>query len=74
MPDRTHAVCRGKVAKEAAKYSDELCTAILKGMHAQMKISGIVNDHEVGLHAVTDDGDFDRAFKAKDSRYGTGRL
>ena len=64
-----HAKCEGKVAREAAKYSDKLCTAILKGMYNQMRASGIVNDHEVGLHAVTDDGEFKKAFKAKDPRY-----
>ncbi len=67
-----HAKCEGKVAKLAAKYSDALCKAILRGMYDQMRESGIVHDHEVGLHAVTDDGDFEKAFKAKDLRY-TGR-
>ena len=38
-------------------------------MYAQMKACGIVRDHEVGLHAVTDDGEFERAFKAKDPRF-----
>ncbi len=64
-----HAPCEGKIAREAAKYSKGLCKAILKGMHAQMRLSGITNDHEVGLHAVTDDNEPERVFKAKDSRY-----
>ena len=34
-----------------------------------MKVSGIVRDNEVGLHAVADDGEFDKAFKSKGPRF-----
>ena len=62
-----HALCSGKVAKEAAKYSDALCKAMLRGMYEEMRERGIVNDAEVGLHAVTDDADGD--FRTHDPRY-----
>ena len=64
-----HAICEGKIAKEAAKYSDELCKAILRGMYDQMRASGIVRDHEVGLHAVTDDLKVQEEFKTRDPRF-----
>ncbi len=68
----THAVCGGRVAKEAAKYSKDLCRAIVKGMHAQMRRVGIVNDHEVGLHAMTDEPAVEELVRKDDPRY-TGK-
>ncbi len=64
-----HAICQGKIAKEAAKYSRGLCRAIVKGMHNQMRSVGIVRDHEIGLHAVTDEPAVETLIKDQDPRY-----
>ena len=64
-----HQICEGRVARDAAKYSKQLCRAILKGMHSEMRIRGIVNSNEVGLNAVTDDHKAEEDFKKADSRY-----
>ena len=50
-----HAVASGRVAKDAARYSDGLCRAIIKGMTDEMQWRGIWRRGEVGLHAVTDE-------------------
>ena len=64
-----HATCSGRIAREAAKYSDELCRQILKGMFDEMKARGIVRDHEHGLHAVTDEPAVEAQVKTMDPRY-----
>ena len=50
-----HAICEGRIARDAAKYSRGLCKAIIKGMIAQMRDIGIWRPGEMGLNAVTDD-------------------
>ncbi len=45
----------GRVAREAAKYSKQLCRAIIRGMLNELKSKGIWKEGEVGLHAVTDE-------------------
>jgi len=50
-----HALCSGRAAKEAAKYSKQLCKAIIEGMIDEMHVRGIMRRGEVGLHAVTDE-------------------
>ena len=63
-----HVTCEGRVARDAAKYSDDLCKAMLRGMYDQMRASGVVHDHEVGLHAMSDDADVEKAFQEQDPR------
>jgi hypothetical protein len=50
-----HALCSGRVAREAAKYSAALCKAIIRGMVKEMRRCGVIRDGEVGLHAVADE-------------------
>ena len=45
----------GKIAREAAKYTRQLCRAIVHGMTDEMYYRGIWKRGEVGLHAVTDE-------------------
>ena len=48
-------IATGKIAKEAAKYTRQLCRAIVHGMTDEMYFRGIWKRGEVGLHAVTDE-------------------
>ena len=50
-----HVTATGKIAKEAAKYTRQLCRAIVHGMTDEMYFRGIWRRGEVGLHAVTDE-------------------
>ena len=50
-----HVTASGRVAKDAARYSDPLCRAIIKGMTNEMQWRGIWRRGEVGLHAVSDE-------------------
>ena len=52
-----HGLCSGKVAREAARYTPELCKAMLRGVSAKLKVRGIIKDGEIGLHAVCDEDD-----------------
>ncbi len=45
----------GRVARDAARYSNQLCRAIVKGMIDEMQWRGIWRRGEVGLHAMTDE-------------------
>ena len=63
-----HAVTSGRIAREAAKYSDRLCRAIIRGMVEEMAERGIWREGEVGLHAV-EDKDGAAEARALDSRY-----
>ena len=47
-----HAVCSGRIARDAAKYPRGLCRAIIKGMVSQMKHDGIVSPGCVGLQPL----------------------
>lgn len=60
-----HVWASGRVARDAARYSPELCRAIVKGMVDEVQERGIHRIGEVGLHAVTDE----KATTALDSRY-----
>ena len=51
----THVQASGRVAKDAARYSDGLCRAMIRGMMDEMQAQGIWRPGEVGLHAVTDE-------------------
>ena len=51
----SHVTASGKVAKDAARYPDGLCRAIIRGMINEMKARGIHRPGEVGLHAVNDE-------------------
>ena len=51
-----HALCSGRAAKDAAKYTKELCRNIIKGMIAEMRSRGIMRSGEIGMHAVDDEG------------------
>ena len=50
-----HALCSGRTARDAARYSKSLCRAIINGMIDEMHVRGIWRRGEVGLHAVTDE-------------------
>ena len=50
-----HVTASGRVAKDAARYTDALCKAIVHGMVDEMQWRGIWRRGEVGLHAVTDE-------------------
>ncbi len=47
--------CTGRIAKDAAKYPDGLCRAIIKGMIDALYSKGILRRGEQGLHAVSDE-------------------
>ena len=44
--------CVWRIAREAARYSQKLCKAILRGMHQQMISDGIIRPGCEGLHNV----------------------
>ncbi len=50
-----HATCSGRIAADAARYSPELCKAILRGISNQLHQRGVLRRNEVGLHAVDDE-------------------
>ena len=50
-----HVQASGRVAKDAARYSDGPCRAMFRGMMDEMQTQGIWRPGEVGLHAVTDE-------------------
>ncbi len=50
-----HVTASGRVARDAARYSNQLCRAIVKGMIDEMQWRGIWRRGEVGLHAMTDE-------------------
>ena len=64
-------MCSGRIAREAAKYSDDLCRAIVKGMVQEMAHRGIWRGGEVGLHAVQD-AEGDEEARSLDPRF-TGK-
>ena len=45
----------GRVAKDAARYSDGLCRAMVRGMVDEMRSRGIWRPGEEGMHAVNDE-------------------
>ena len=58
-----HVMASGRVARDAARYSPGLCKAIIRGITAELRERGIVRDGEVGMHAVTDDGEVEKVLK-----------
>ena len=52
-----HKQCRGKIARRAAIYSDEMCEAVLIGMRRQMRVDGYSKSDEVGANIVMLSGD-----------------
>ena len=52
-----HGLCSGKVAKEAARYTPNLCRAMLRGVSEELKARGTIKGGEIGLHAVCDEDD-----------------
>ena len=46
--------CLGKRARRAAIFQDELCHAILVGLHRQLVKDGRMRIHEVGITTVYD--------------------
>ena len=52
LGDHEHAVCSGRVAKEAAQYPQGLVKAIIKGMVRQMKKDGNIIEGCVGIQPV----------------------
>ena len=53
----------GRIARDAARLSPELCKAIIRGITAELRERGIVRDSEVGMHAVTGDGEVEKVMK-----------
>ena len=49
IPGQMHAPCSGRTAKGAAKYSRELCKAILGGMRRQLKALNMVSNDCYGM-------------------------
>ena len=50
-----HAHCEGRVCREAARYSRQLCQAFLRGMHRQMQLDGVLQPGCIGAVAAEDD-------------------
>ncbi len=50
-----HVHASGRVAKDAARYSDGLCRAMIRGMVDEMRSRGIWHPGEEGMHAVSDE-------------------
>ena len=50
-----HVQASGRVAKDAARYSDGLCRAMVRGMVDEMRSRVIWRPGEEGMHAVTDE-------------------
>ena len=48
-------MAEGRVCKEAAKYSKNLCRAILKDMHQQMRLDGTFQFGCIGMMACEDE-------------------
>ena len=49
-----HVQCEGRVARDAARYPDGLCRAILRGMVKQLRHDGILQDGVAGMQARED--------------------
>ncbi len=64
-----HAICEGRIARDAARYSRGLCKAMLRGMIAEMHHKGIVRAGEIGLNAVTDDAEDERKMKGPEQGF-----
>ncbi len=54
-----HVQASGRVAKDAARYSDGLCRAMIRGMADEMRSRGILRPGGEGVHAVTDEDGVD---------------
>ena len=68
-----HAICEGKIARDAARYSRGLCKAIIRGMVSQMRELGIWRPGEIGLNAVTDDVDDEKQLRGPEQGF-SGRF
>ena len=53
----SHAVCSGRIAREAAHYLPTLCRAMLKGVPDELKSRGVTKHGAIGMHAVCDEND-----------------
>ncbi len=51
----THAICSGKIARDAAVYPKGLCRALLDGMSAQVKFDGKLQEGCFGIQAEVDE-------------------
>ena len=67
--DGRHAICEGRIARDAAKYSRGLCKAMVRGMLAEMRHTGITRPGEIGLNAVTDDAEDERNLRGPEQGY-----
>ncbi len=47
--------CTGRVAKDAARYSQKLCEAIIRGAQRQLHADGYMKPGAVGLHSVEEE-------------------
>ena len=52
-----HALCSGRVAREAAKYPRGLCRAILKGATRQLREDGLLREGCFGIQVKDEDND-----------------
>ena len=50
-----HAICSGKIAKDAARYPPGLVKAIIRGIRDELHVRGVMKRGEFGLHAIDDD-------------------
>ena len=49
-----HAMCSGRIVKDAQRYPLGLCKAILRGIHKELQARGIMTVGDVGMHALED--------------------
>jgi len=69
-----HVLATGRIATEAAIYSDELCRSIIQGMKMQMKEDGLLHPGCLGLQAHDDEKERQDAIKRPDNGFsGTHR-
>ena len=47
-----HAVCSGRIARDAARYPEGVCRALITGMTNQMKVDGTMIEGCVGLQPI----------------------
>ena len=64
-----HVIASGRVARDAARYSPELCKAIIRGISNELLSRGILKSGEVGMHAVTDDEEVTKIMKSAATGY-----
>ncbi len=64
-----HLLCSGAHARDAAKYSRELCRAILKGVTAQLRNDALLKDGCFGIQVPDDEEEIENNLRGPEQGY-----